>query len=112
MNDMTQFLDLEKLQQPISAPRCQPPHTLLEGSRGYSIVMNLLGIDEKDIGIRVSEKKREVTVVARRETRNSKLGHFWVFGVPSEGVLSSLCTRYTGGALEIFIPKQNCPSAA
>jgi HSP20 family molecular chaperone IbpA len=81
------------------------PHSMLENSSSYSILMNLLGIDMNDIGIRVNVDKREVAVLAKKESKNLKRGFFWVFGVPVEGLLTALSSRYRDGVLEIIIPK-------
>ena len=89
-----------------------PPHVLDENSSSFCIVMNLLGIHEKDIGIRINEGRREVAVLAKKEAQNSKRGYFWIFGVPSEGLLDSITTRYKGGVFEIVIPKSRMRSVA
>jgi HSP20 family molecular chaperone IbpA len=80
-------------------------HAFLEDRSKYSIVLNLLGIEEKDIGIRVNAQKREIAVMAKRETYASKQGSFWIFGVPSEGLLSAITARFEDGVLEICIPR-------
>ncbi len=75
MNRMTDFLDLNLLA--VTEINCtNPPHARVEDSKGFSIVMNLLGIDQKDIGIRVNEAKREIAVLAKKEARNAKRGFF------------------------------------
>lgn len=100
MKSMIQKLNLDLLN--VSS---NPPHALLEKPSNYSIVLNLLGINESDIGIRVNEASREVAVLAKKEARNSKRGFFWVFGVPADGALDAISTRYRGGVLELVIPK-------
>lgn len=114
MNHMTEYLNLESLKATLPLPTCtsNPPHALLENSSNYSIVMNLLGIDQKDIAIQVNEAKREIAVLAKKEAQNAKRGFFWIFGVPSEGLLDSITTRYKAGVLEIVIPKYRFKSAA
>jgi hypothetical protein len=67
--------------------------------------MNFLGIDVNDLGVRVNLSKREIVVLARKESRNMKRGFFWVFGVPPEGLLEAMTTQFKSGVLEIVIPK-------
>lgn len=116
MNRMIDFLDLNALRNSSALPsitplavggsaHLNPPHTLLESPSSFSIVMNLLGIDQEDISIRVDESKREIAVLAKKEVINSKRGFFWIFGVPSEGAINLISTRYKGGVLEISVPK-------
>jgi len=80
-------------------------HAVMESPSSYSIVLNLLGIEQKDIGIKIDKRSRELAVLARKETYACKRGFFWVFGVPAEGVIESITSRYQGGVLEIVIPK-------
>ena len=116
MKQMTDFLDLRLLES--IPPQTSPmpltvagggypnsPHTLFENSLNYSIVMNLLGVEHKDIGIRVDKSTREISVRARKQSTYAKRGFFWIFGVPSPGVFDRITTRFKGGVLEITIPK-------
>lgn len=82
------------------------PHALMENPSYYSIVLNMLGINQQDIGIQVDRVKHELAVLAKKETYSCKRGFYWVFGVPSEAALEAITTRYRGGVLEIVIPKQ------
>jgi HSP20 family molecular chaperone IbpA len=82
-----------------------PPHALMEDTSCYSIVLNMFGIDQKDIGIKIDRVKCELAVLARKKTHSSKRGFFWVFGVPSETAMEQVTGRYKGGVLEIVIPK-------
>ena len=91
--------------QTVRSNPINPPHALLESRSSYSIVLNLLGVAQNDIGIRVNEQKRELTVLAKKETPYYKHGFFWVFVVPIQGLLHSITTRYKAGVLEIRIPK-------
>ncbi len=109
VNNLAKFLDLNVLN---ALPSPNPPHALLEKSSGYSIVMNLLGIDEKDIGIRANESKREIAVLAKKVGPYEKRGFYWIFGVPAEGFLGSISARFKGGVLEIQIPKDLLETAA
>lgn len=83
-------------------------HAVVESPSSYSIVLNLLGIDLKDIGIQYDESKRELAILARKESYACKRGFFWVFGVPSEAMIDAITSRYKGGVLEIIIPKNGC----
>ncbi|MDR3608577.1 MAG: Hsp20/alpha crystallin family protein [Oligoflexia bacterium] len=121
MSHFSQYLDLALLQSlpPLFPERFRgsamttggagvnPPHTMVENPSSYSIVMNLLGIDENDINIRVNSEKREIIVLARKEANGVKRGFFWVFGVPAEALLNSITTRYRGGVLEIVVKKKH-----
>lgn len=82
-----------------------PPHALMEGDLSYSIVFNMLGIEQKGIGIDLDLDKREVTVLARRDRENIRNGFFWTFGVPQDALLAEMSTRFKAGVLEIVIPK-------
>ena len=83
-----------------------PPHALTDSPSSYSIVLNLLGTDQRQIGIHVNEKKREISVLARKDSPFYKRGFYWVFGVPRKGQLSSVSARFRLGVLEIVVPKQ------
>lgn len=82
-----------------------PPHAMLEDEGSYSVIFNMLGIDQKGIGIDVNFGKREVTVLARRESKNFRHGFYWVFGVPSDALLGEMTSQFKNGVLEIVIPK-------
>lgn len=82
-----------------------PPHALMESPTHYSIVFNMLGVDQDGIGINVNSFLREITVLARKEQRLARCGFYWTFGVPMDARLNDLTTRYRGGALEVRIPK-------
>ena len=98
---------------PIVSTACaNPPHELMETASSYSIIFNLLGIDQKDIGIDINEQKREVSVLARKDGSYMKKGFYWIFGVPQVAALGAISTRYRSGVLEIVIPKQAACSAA
>jgi hypothetical protein len=88
------------------------PHILTEDAACYSIIFNLLGHNPSDIGINVNEQKKELTVLARKETRNYRNGAFWTFGVPMDGILGNVSTHFQGGVLEILIPKNRAALAA
>ena len=81
------------------------PHTVVESPSSFSIVMNLLGVRRKDVALRVNSGKREVAILARKETRTKLSGFYWVFGVPAAASLEAITTRYRRGVLEIRIPK-------
>src|SRR4051812_44502418 len=74
------------------------PHAFLENRKRYSIILNLLGIDQKNIYVDVNASKHEVAVRQRR-------GRFWIFAVPNLGQLQLVSVRYKSGVLEISIPK-------
>ncbi|MBI3556259.1 MAG: Hsp20/alpha crystallin family protein [Deltaproteobacteria bacterium] len=82
-----------------------PPHALMESESAYSIVFNMLGIEQKGIGIDIDTGKREVTVLARREREFSRNGFFWTFGVPGDALLVEMTARFKAGVLEIVIPR-------
>jgi HSP20 family molecular chaperone IbpA len=82
-----------------------PPHAMLETDRYYSIVLNLFGVERKDIAFGLNEKSREVTVVAKRARARVRTGFFWMFAVPEEVSLSGTEMLYQNGAVEIRIPK-------
>ena len=116
MIQMTNFLDLNLLQtypgisndtlpSVAGSNYSNPPHTLLETPFNYYIVMNLLGIDQKYISIRVDELKHEIVVLAKKEGEKTKRSFFWIFGVPSAVILDSVSTCYKAGILKITIPK-------
>ena len=96
----------------VSAACANPPHQLMETLSSYSIFFNLLGIDQKDIGVDINEQKREVAVLARKGGSYMKQGFYWVFGIPSVAALNAISIRYRSGVLEIIIPKQSERSAA
>ncbi len=80
--------------------------TYLETPASYSIVLNLLGVDSQDISIRADESKRELAVLARKDSEYMKRGFYWIFNIPSDASLESVSTRYKGGVLEILIPRE------
>ena len=84
-----------------------PPHTLIESKSCYSIVFNMLGISRQGIGIDLDVEKREITVLARKDRENIKGGFYWIFGVPTDALMSEMTARYKGGALEIVFPKHS-----
>jgi HSP20 family molecular chaperone IbpA len=86
-----------------------PPHTLIERGSSYSIVFNMLGVEQNGVGIDINPGKREVTVLARRERENFRNGFFWIFGVPRDALLAEMTARFKTGVLEIVIPKISRP---
>ena len=100
-----------KLGQPVLKSWC-PPCVMLEKHDSYSVVLNLLGIDQKDILIDVNERKHELAIYAGKKTEKSNKAYFWVFGVPHTGMLSQLKTHYQAGGLEVVIPKRFLAAAA
>jgi HSP20 family molecular chaperone IbpA len=88
-----------------AAAVAQPVHALMETHDHFSIYLNLWGIAREDIALALNERKRELTVIAKREGERMKTGHFWMFAVPKEGELSKAELLYRTGAVEIRIPK-------
>jgi HSP20 family molecular chaperone IbpA len=80
-------------------------HALVEAPSCYSIIFNFLGQPASDIKINVDDQKNELTVLAKKETRSFRNGSFWTIGVPSDGILDKISTRFDGGVLEIKIPR-------
>jgi HSP20 family molecular chaperone IbpA len=82
-----------------------PPHAMLETDRYYSIVLNLLGIERKDIALGLNEKNREITLLAKRERSHVRTGFYWLFNVPDQASMPDIRMHYKNGAVEIRIPK-------
>lgn len=89
----------------MTGSRTVPPHALLESTDHYSVVLNLLGIEMKNIALRLDEKKRELTVLAKKESPLFRSGYYWMFQLPVHTSLSEIRTIYRNGALEIRMPK-------
>lgn len=106
MKSLIDTNQLKLLQQSPDIPgRYSPPHALIETSDCFSIFLNLFGVDRKDIAVGIDEKKRELTVLAKRERERVRSAFFWMFSLPEEGEISEIRMRYKNGAVEIRIPK-------
>ena len=104
---MTQLASLNPLSPLVTDMRPVPPHALVESRSCYSVVFNMLGVEQKGIGIDVNLEKREVTVLARKERENLREGCFWVFGVPTDASLGQMTANFKAGVLEIAFPKNS-----
>lgn len=82
---------------------CSP--VILERRNEYSVVLNLLGIDERDIVIDVNEAKREFGIYAGQKSRTKKNASFWVFGVPRDALLGEISVKCQGGGIQVTVPK-------
>ena len=65
---------------------------ILDQQSSYSIVLNLLGFEQKNIGIRVNANQREIAITAKKDAQFMKHGFYWVFGVPTTASLKSIST--------------------
>jgi hypothetical protein len=74
--------------------------------------MNLLGVESKDVAIRIHEDRHEVAVYTRQEGYSNRRGRFWVFGVPADAEFALTQIDQRGGAIEIKIPKASFACAA
>lgn len=86
-------------------------HLVLESPSFYFIVFNFFNHPSQDVRVDIDEDKSEITILARNNTRFYQNGCFWTFGVPNDGILKHLATRFSNGVLEIKIPKMLKPPA-
>lgn len=82
------------------------PMMISQDETRYSVVLNLFGVDRKDIFVDVNTRKHEFGVYAAKTTESSKSASFWIFGVPHDGSLQDMRVRYKGGGLQITVPRQ------
>ena len=84
---------------------CALPFMTFEDGEKYSVVLNLLGVNPKDIFIDVDKSNNEVGVYAGKGNDFNRSVSFWVFGVPADGQVERVALNYKGGGLEVTVPK-------
>lgn len=80
-------------------------YVTFEDVQKYSVVLNLLGINQKDIFIDIDKSNNEVGIYAGKDGYNARSVKYWIFNVPADGDIGQVSMKYKGGALEITIPK-------
>jgi HSP20 family molecular chaperone IbpA len=81
------------------------PYMTFEDEDRYSIVLNLLGCNPKDIFIDVDKLNNEVGIYAGKDGMLARSVSFWVFHVPTDGQIEKVAMKFKGGGLEVDIPR-------
>ena len=81
------------------------PFMTFEDDREYSIVLNILGYNPKDIFIDANKSSHELGVYVGKQGAFARSVSFLVFEIPADGEVDRVAMKFKGGGLEITVPK-------
>lgn len=97
---------LHLLQSNVTTTPLQPPLTLMERQWDYSIIFNMAGVEQRNIGIDIHPTKRRIQVLAKRSATGFRRAFSWEFDVPKDGLIYEASAKLDEGFLEIVVPKR------